>query len=94
MYQARYGPDWVYEVAANFTQFAHQHGYKPAALAVAWVAAHPAITAPIIGARNLEQLEGSLKSLDIPMDDALRAEVSALSPTPPPATDRLEEQAH
>ena len=28
------------------------------------------------------------------MTPALRAEISALSPTPPPATDRLEEQAH
>ena len=32
----------------------------PAALAVAWVMAHPAVTAPIIGARSLEQLEASL----------------------------------
>ncbi|MFZ6029822.1 MAG: aldo/keto reductase [Chloroflexota bacterium] len=92
MYQARYGQEWVYEVAADFTAFAQGRGYDPAALAVAWVAGHPAVTAPIIGARSLEQLEGSLKSLEIKMDDALRAEVSALSPTPPPATDRLEEQ--
>jgi aryl-alcohol dehydrogenase-like predicted oxidoreductase len=93
MYQARYGQAWVYEVAANFTQFANEHGYEPAALAVAWVGSHPGVTAPIIGARSLAQLEGSLKSLDIKMDAGLRAEVSALSPTPPPATDRSEEQA-
>ena len=48
--------------AARFSQFARQRGYEPAALAVAWVGSHPAVTAPIIGARNLEQLEGSLKS--------------------------------
>ncbi len=91
MYQTRYGAPEVYQVAEKFTRFAEQHDYEPAALAVAWVAAHPGITAPIIGARNLEQLEGSLKSLEIPMTPELRKEVSALSPEPPPATDRSEE---
>jgi aryl-alcohol dehydrogenase-like predicted oxidoreductase len=93
MYQKRYKEDWVYEVAENFTQFARQGGYDPAALAVAWVAGHHAVTAPIIGARNLEQLEGSLKSLEIEMTPELRAEISAISPEPPLATDRAEEKS-
>jgi len=92
MYQKRYGQEWVYEVAGAFTQFARERGYEPAALAVAWAASHPGVTAPIIGARNLEQLEGSLKSLEIEMNPELRAEISALSPEPPPATDRWEER--
>ena len=92
MYQKRYGAEWVYEVAGNFTQFTRKYGFVPAALAVAWVAGHPAVTAPIIGARNLEQLEGSLKSLEIEMTPELRAEISALSPKPPIATDRAEEK--
>ena len=91
MYQTRYGADWIYDVADDFTQFAQEHGYDPAALAVAWVGSHPAVTAPIIGARNLEQLAGSLNSMDIPMTAELRAEIAALSPEPPPATDRNEE---
>ena len=33
-----------------------EKGYAPATLAVAWVMAHPAVTAPIIGARNVAQL--------------------------------------
>ena len=61
--------------------------------AVAWVAAHPDVTAPIIGARSLEQLGPSLDSLGIDMTPELRAEISALSRTPAPATDRLEEQS-
>ena len=92
MYQKRYGQEWVYDVAGNFTLFAQEHGYEPAALAAAWVGSHPAVTAPIIGARNLEQLEGSLKSLEIDMTAELRSQISDLSPEPPPATDRLEEQ--
>jgi len=93
MYQVRYGATWMYEVADRFSEFARQRGFDPAALAVAWVGSHPAVTAPIIGARNLQQLEGSLKSLEITMTPELRAEVSALSPEPPPATDRSEEVA-
>lgn len=91
MYQGRYAEDWQYEVANNFSDLARKHGHDPAALAVAWVAAHPAVTAPIIGARNVQQLEGSLKSVDIEIDDDLYRQISALSPEPGIATDRSEE---
>ena len=60
--------------------------------AVAWCAAHPAVTAPIVGSRSVEQLQASLDSVKIEMTPALYAEIAALSPTPPLATDRLEEQ--
>jgi len=91
IYQARYGDEWVYRVAEDFTTFAKERGYNPVALAVAWVGSHPAITAPIIGARNVAQLEDSLAAMEIDMTPELRAEISALSPEPPPATDRSEE---
>lgn len=91
-YQARYGDEWMRETAARFSQFARERGYDPAGLGVAWAAAHPAITAPIIGARNTRQLEGSLKAVDIPMTPELRAEISALSIEPPPANDRSDER--
>ena len=93
MYKVRYGEDWVYQVAGEFTAFAQARGYDPAALAVAWAAGHPAITAPIIGARSLAQLEVSLQALQIDMTPELRAEISALSLEPPLATDRAEEKA-
>jgi aryl-alcohol dehydrogenase-like predicted oxidoreductase len=93
MYQTRYGAPSYYDVAERFTNFAREHNLEPASLAVAWVASHPAVTAPIIGARNLGQLEGSLKSLDIQITAELRAAIAALSPEPPPATDRNEERA-
>ena len=91
-YSKRYSEKWVYETAGKFTRFAHDMDVHPVSLAVAWAAAHPAITCPIIGARNLEQLEPSLNSVEIDMPPALRAEISALSRTPALATDRLEEQ--
>ncbi len=92
MYARRYGMDWYYDTAEDFTTYARDKGYHPVSLAVAWALAHPAVTAPIIGARSLAQLEPSLDAITIPMTPDMRAEISAFSPTPPPATDRLEEQ--
>ena len=92
MYETRYGEPWMHEVAAAFAAFCRQRGFHPMSAAVAWVGAHPAVTAPIIGARNIEQLQASLDSVKIPMTPQLRAEIAALSRAPPPATDRLEEQ--
>ncbi len=92
MYQTRYGDPALYILAERFSELAKSYGYEPAALAVAWVASHPAVTAPIIGARNPEQLQQILRCLEIEMTPELRAEISALSPEPPPATDRNEER--
>ena len=91
MYETRYSEPWMIGVAEKFVGFCKEKGLHPVSTAVAWVGAHPAITAPIVGARNLEQLQDSLNSVRIEMTPALRAEISALSPTPAPATDRLEE---
>jgi aryl-alcohol dehydrogenase-like predicted oxidoreductase len=93
MYQARYGEPWMHTAARRFAALARKHGLDPAALAVAWVARHPAVTAPLIGARNREQLKASLKALKVRMTDDLYRRISELSPTPPPATDRTEERA-
>lgn len=91
-YTRRYGEDWVFEVADAFTAYAHDKGVHPVTLAVAWAAMHPAVTCPIVGARDLDQLQPSLAAVDFEMSTAMHAEVSALSRTPAPATDRLEEQ--
>ena len=91
-YVKRYGDQMYYEIAERFADYAKQKGMHPATLAVAWVRSHPAVTAPIIGARNLEQLAPSLAAADVQMDAAWRNEIGALSYTPPPATDRTEEQ--
>jgi len=92
MYQTRYGDEINYEVADRLTAYAATRGEHPATLAVAWVMSHPAITAPIVGARNLEQLEPSLRAAELKMTPEWRAELSALSPEPPSATDRSEEK--
>jgi len=92
MYGIRYGDPGVYQTAKDFSELAAKYGHHPAALAVAWVGSHPAVTAPIIGARTLEQLKGSLEATEIEMTDELRKEIAALSPEPALATDRNEER--
>jgi aryl-alcohol dehydrogenase-like predicted oxidoreductase len=92
MYRKRYSEQWLYDAAVNFTQFAAGNGYHPVSLAVAWAAHHPAVTAPIMGARNVAQLKDSLQSVDIEMSPDLYNEICRLTPTPPPATDRSEDQ--
>ena len=93
MYGVRYADPRHYQLAGDFTALSERHGYEPAALAIAWVAAHPAVTAPIVGTRSVAHLEVALRSLEIEMtfDSELYREISALSETPPPATDRNEE---
>jgi len=91
MYAKRYQEDIYYEIAENFTNFAAEQGVHPASLSVAWVMAHPGVTAPIIGSRNVEQLESSLAAVDVDMTPELYEQISNLAPTPAPATDRSEE---
>ena len=89
-YIDRYALDSDYATAEKFTIIAHETGHQPASLAVAWTMAHPAITAPIIGARNLDQLDVSLAALDIDMTPELYDRIAATSTTPAPANDRTE----
>lgn len=93
MYAKRYQDTQHYTTAEAFSNYAQAHNIHPATLAVAWVAAHPAVTAPIIGARNTRQLESSLAAAEFVMSDDMYREVSALSPEPPLANDRSEEKA-
>ncbi len=92
MYETRYANAAFYEIAERFTALAAELGHAPTTLAVAWVASHPAVTSVLVGGRNVAQVEQSLAALRFELDDATRARISALSPEPPPATDRNEEK--
>jgi aryl-alcohol dehydrogenase-like predicted oxidoreductase len=92
VYVKRYGDPVYYEIAERFAAHARDRGISPATLGVAWVMSHPAVTAPIVGARNVQQLEASLAALDLHITPEWRAEISALSIEPPPPTDRTEER--
>ena len=92
-YKARYAPGHMARAAEGLAALAEELGTHPATLAVAWVAAHPTAPVPILSGRSAEQLTPSLAAMGHPMPPELYARIAALSPTPPPATDRIEEQA-
>jgi aryl-alcohol dehydrogenase-like predicted oxidoreductase len=91
MYAKRYARELESDVAERFVAYAAERGVHPATLAVAWVGSHPAVTAPIVGARNAEQLAPSLAAAAFTMTPAMRAEIAALTPPVPLAHDRSEE---
>jgi aryl-alcohol dehydrogenase-like predicted oxidoreductase len=54
----------------------------PAEVALAWVLAQPGVTAPIIGPRTADQLEGNLRALDLVLDDKTKARLDEIWPGP------------
>jgi 1-deoxyxylulose-5-phosphate synthase len=68
MYQDRYWRDDVFETVGRLRDVADEAGMPMATMALAWVLANPAITAPIIGASRPEQLADSVAALDAPLD--------------------------
>lgn len=90
-YALRYGQDWMHQAARGLADLAAGVDTHPATLAVAWAAAHPAAPSPIISARNAAQLVPSLAAEAYDLTPDLYDRITALTPTPPPATDRLEE---
>jgi aryl-alcohol dehydrogenase-like predicted oxidoreductase len=43
-------------------------GEDPANVALAWLLSNPVVTAPIIGPRTLEQLDGTMRTLEISLE--------------------------
>lgn len=90
-YTKRYDMEWMRQTAQDLTTLAAEIETHPATLAVAWAAAHPTRPTPILSGRNIGQLVPSLDGTKYDMTPDLYARISALSVTPAPATDRLEE---
>jgi aryl-alcohol dehydrogenase-like predicted oxidoreductase len=91
MYATRYGAAANFEIAERFCALATELGHAPATLAVAWVASHPAVTSVLVGGRDAAQIAPALAAAELVLDADTRARIAALSPEPPPATDRNEE---
>jgi aryl-alcohol dehydrogenase-like predicted oxidoreductase len=65
-----------------YESFCAELGEEPADVGIAWLLAQPAVTAPIIGPRTIEQLDGSLKALEISLDDKALARLDEIFPGP------------
>jgi aryl-alcohol dehydrogenase-like predicted oxidoreductase len=57
-------------------------GQPPASVALAWLLAQPAVTAPIVGPRTAEQLDEAVAVLKTKLDDAARQRLEAIFPGP------------
>ncbi|MGV9851807.1 aldo/keto reductase [Streptomyces sp. NPDC003442] len=55
-------------------------GADPAEVGLAWVMGRPGITAPVIGPRSLDQLEGAFKAMELTLSDEVLAELDRLFP--------------
>ena len=65
-----------------FSSFCKELGEKEADVALAWMIANPAITAPIIGPRTLDQLQGSLRAVELKLDEGSLAKLDEIFPGP------------
>jgi aryl-alcohol dehydrogenase-like predicted oxidoreductase len=55
-------------------------GLPPADVGLAWLLHQPALTAPIVGPRTVEQFEGSLRALDVRLEEAQLARLDEIFP--------------
>lgn len=62
--------------------FCDEIGEQPADVALAWMLHNPVITAPIIGPRTMEQLTGSLRTLEIKLSDEQMKRLDEIFPGP------------
>lgn len=57
-------------------------GEQPANVALAWVLNNKVVTAPIIGPRTMDQLEGALRAVEIRLSDETLAKLDEIFPGP------------
>ncbi|MAG13661.1 MAG: aldo/keto reductase [Spirochaetales bacterium] len=77
-YRVRYLHDTMFDIVEAFVDAAEKLGATPAQLALAWVMAEPRITAPILGARNMEQIKDSLAGAELILSEEQRKEIPAI----------------
>ena len=78
-YQERYWHDREFETVEQLKSVAAEAGMSMATMAVAWVLANKAITAPIVGASRPEQLADSLAAAETPLAADLKTRLDELT---------------
>ncbi|HVQ77546.1 MAG TPA: aldo/keto reductase [Candidatus Binatia bacterium] len=78
-YQDRYWHAREFATVEALRPLAAEAGMSPVQMAVAWVLAHPAITAPIVGASRPEQLDDAVAAVDKSLDESLKRRLDELT---------------
>jgi aryl-alcohol dehydrogenase-like predicted oxidoreductase len=68
------------DAVEQLAQLAEEAGITLIQLAIAFALNHPAVTAPIIGPRTMEQLEGQLAAADVVLDPAVLDRIDEIVP--------------
>jgi aryl-alcohol dehydrogenase-like predicted oxidoreductase len=66
----------------RFRKLAEDMGESESNIALAWLLANPAVTAPIIGPRTVQQLEDALRAVEISLSEDVMKELDAIFPGP------------
>jgi len=78
-YVQRYWNEREFATVDAVGKLAADHGCAPATLALAWVLAHPAVTAPLLGASKPDQLPASIAAVDLQLAPTLKARLDTLT---------------
>jgi len=79
IYQQRYWHEAAFETVEAIRKLADQAGVSIVTLAIGWVLANKAITAPIIGASRPDQLGASLAAASYALDPDLKRQLDELT---------------
>ncbi|HSL15598.1 MAG TPA: aldo/keto reductase, partial [Actinomycetota bacterium] len=66
----------------SYEKLCAELGEQPADVALAWLLANPVVTGPIVGPRTIEQLDSSLRALELKLDDDTMKRLDELFPGP------------
>jgi aryl-alcohol dehydrogenase-like predicted oxidoreductase len=66
----------------EYEVFCDELGERPSEVALAWLLRQPAVTAPIVGPRTLEQFEQSLRALEVTLEDKALERLDQIWPGP------------
>jgi len=79
-----YDEDKVYDVVDALVEVADAHGVPPAQVALAWLLTRPGVSSVIVGARNEQQVTGTLPAADLQLSTEEIARLDKLSAPPLP----------
>jgi aryl-alcohol dehydrogenase-like predicted oxidoreductase len=81
-WEDRYLTEANFDVVDDVRAVADEVDATPAQVSLAWLMHHPQVTAPLIGARTVEQLEENLGAADVQLTDDQFERLAASKPSP------------
>lgn len=77
-----WAPDRGAKGIGSYEELCHEIGHSPADVALAWLAARPGVTAPIVGPRTLAQFKANLAAVQLKLDESVMKRLDEIFPGP------------